>query len=217
MVLFCMRRILFLDIDGVLNHEGTKTRIPGGFIGLDPQNLRYLANVVAATNCEVRIIDRTPIRWGDKGWTSEIMRASEIMEWLENNKVEPSDDTKLVVVDDIVIAVNPALAFVKTDWKIGLDLEGATKLIECLGRSNLRILPETLARVETGAVQFGDDWPGCWIRGDNAAMMAACLNRLLRESQIPDNLAFEKLYVDALLKLLQGCNVSVLNKKGVTS
>jgi len=29
--------------------------------------------------------------------------------------------------------------------------------------------PENLDRVETGPVQFGDDWPGYFIRGDNCA------------------------------------------------
>lgn len=33
-------------------------------------------------------------------------------------------------------------------------------------------------RVETGAVQFGDDWPGLFIRGDNAHSLAMNLARL---------------------------------------
>lgn len=31
--------------------------------------------------------------------------------------------------------------------------------------------PEEQLRVETGAVQFGNDWPGLFIRGDNAMML----------------------------------------------
>lgn len=30
-------------------------------------------------------------------------------------------------------------------------------------------------RVETGAVQFGDDWPGLFIRGDDAMELMYCL------------------------------------------
>ena len=30
-------------------------------------------------------------------------------------------------------------------------------------------------RVETGAVQFNEDWPGVFIRGDNALYLAYCL------------------------------------------
>jgi len=40
-------------------------------------------------------------------------------------------------------------------------------------------------RIETGAVQFGSDWPGLFIRGDGAAYLAMCINtvdRALKES-----------------------------------
>ncbi len=33
-------------------------------------------------------------------------------------------------------------------------------------------------RVETGAVQFGDDWPGLFIRGDNAFGILLAIKRL---------------------------------------
>ena len=33
----------------------------------------------------------------------------------------------------------------------------------------VRIIPAAEPRVETGAIQFGNDWPGYFIRGDNAA------------------------------------------------
>ncbi len=33
----------------------------------------------------------------------------------------------------------------------------------------------SLPRVETGPVQFGKDWPGVFIRGDNAFMFASAL------------------------------------------
>ena len=36
-------------------------------------------------------------------------------------------------------------------------------------------IPDPGARVSTGPVQFGDDWPGVFIRGDEAAHMAAML------------------------------------------
>lgn len=32
---------------------------------------------------------------------------------------------------------------------------------------SIRKLPAVKERVETGVVQFGDDWPGIFIRGDN--------------------------------------------------
>lgn len=36
-----------------------------------------------------------------------------------------------------------------------------------------------LARAETGRIQFGDDWPGIFIRGDNAAGYGMALENLL--------------------------------------
>jgi hypothetical protein len=34
--------------------------------------------------------------------------------------------------------------------------------------AEIRKLPAQDKRVETGPVQFGEDWPGIFIRGDNA-------------------------------------------------
>jgi hypothetical protein len=45
--------------------------------------------------------------------------------------------------------------------------------------TKIRHLPPVDDRVETGPVQFGDDWPGVFIRGDNAAMYAFSLQSLL--------------------------------------
>jgi hypothetical protein len=35
------------------------------------------------------------------------------------------------------------------------------------------------ARIETGVVQFNSDWPGVFIRGDNAVGYASCLEQAL--------------------------------------
>jgi hypothetical protein len=43
----------------------------------------------------------------------------------------------------------------------------------------VRKFPEQVERVETGAVQFGDDWPGIFIRGDNAMYYAHLLNSII--------------------------------------
>lgn len=45
--------------------------------------------------------------------------------------------------------------------------------------------PSHLQRVETGVVQFGDDWPGVFIRGDNAAYYSMALDSLLSGSVDP--------------------------------
>lgn len=45
--------------------------------------------------------------------------------------------------------------------------------------STVRLLPAQDKRVESGPVQFGDDWPGVFIRGDDAAAYAFELQRML--------------------------------------
>lgn len=49
----------------------------------------------------------------------------------------------------------------------------------------IRMLPapqDGRGRVETGAVQFGDDWPGLFIRGDEAANLAFMIDHLVSDS-----------------------------------
>lgn len=47
--------------------------------------------------------------------------------------------------------------------------------------SNIRQCPQPEGRrVETGAVQFGDDWPGMFIRGDRACYLAMQIRLLER-------------------------------------
>lgn len=38
-------------------------------------------------------------------------------------------------------------------------------------------------RPETGSLQFGEDWPGTFIRGDNAMYLAYSLEEIVREAQ----------------------------------
>jgi hypothetical protein len=44
---------------------------------------------------------------------------------------------------------------------------------------HIRKLPAQEPRVETGPVQFGDDWPGLFIRGDNASHYYVTLRRII--------------------------------------
>jgi len=46
--------------------------------------------------------------------------------------------------------------------------------------NNIQFLPAPLGlpRVETGAIQFGDDWPGLFIRGDNAHALMISIRKL---------------------------------------
>lgn len=71
----------------------------------------------------------------------------------------------------------------------GVSIEVLAGLKEMTGRVNpsvnsgcvVKLLsPENMQRVETGAVQFGDDWPGVFIRGDNAAFYSMAIDAVLR-------------------------------------
>lgn len=50
--------------------------------------------------------------------------------------------------------------------------------------SNPRIvqipMPGGSARVRTGAIQFRDDWPGLFVRGDDAIVLAVDLSHILQ-------------------------------------
>ena len=66
-------------------------------------------------------------------------------------------------------------------------------------------MPEGVQRVETGAVQFGDDWPGVYVRGDNALHMASLMRTAaqLFRSSVDDEVTATQL--DSYAKLMASC------------
>lgn len=68
---------------------------------------------------------------------------------------------------------------------------------------------EHAERVETGPVQFNEDWPGVFIRGDNAGWMALCLEKYMKSVANGEKPSFtDDLALDELLRLLQGSHIS---------
>jgi hypothetical protein len=68
-------------------------------------------------------------------------------------------------------------------------------------------LPEGEGRMDTGAVQFNDDWPGVFIRGDNAFHYALTLEALfVRVAGDPDPI--NDMVVRGLIALLKSSNVN---------
>jgi len=65
--------------------------------------------------------------------------------------------------------------------------------------------PDNLARVETGPVQFGDDWPGVFIRGDNALTFAHMLQEAL--TYLPAREYLMTAQLAGLVDELQSCSV----------
>lgn len=69
------------------------------------------------------------------------------------------------------------------------------------------------ARVETGVVQFGDDWPGIFLRGDHALAFAMEL-RQLRDEVIVRAIGYgidisplTVVNINRLIKTLERCNL----------
>ncbi len=73
-------------------------------------------------------------------------------------------------------------------------------------------------RIETGPLQINDDWPGTFIRGDNAAYYAMMLGQLLavHKEQNTDYEPFQNSMAWAVMKSLyedlRGSNVRNLNR-----
>lgn len=74
---------------------------------------------------------------------------------------------------------------------------------------NIRKLPAQSERVETGPVQFGDDWPGVFIRGDNAFAFCNALDALLHASQADPIM---KVLVSGLRSTLASADITGLSK-----
>lgn len=68
--------------------------------------------------------------------------------------------------------------------------------------SEIRKLPAAEPRVESGPVQFGDDWPGTFIRGDNAGWYSFLLGQLLEDEKLD---LLSKMNLTGLARLLGGC------------
>lgn len=64
---------------------------------------------------------------------------------------------------------------------------------------------ETTQRISTGVLQIGKDWPGIFIRGDEALAMASVIELYLVEQGAP---IVEHPVIKNLLDLLRSCDVN---------
>jgi hypothetical protein len=74
--------------------------------------------------------------------------------------------------------------------------------------SEIRKLPAQAERVETGPVQFGDDWPGVFIRGDNAFGYVGLLDAAIRRAD--DGL--DRIMLQSLREILSASDLTGLSK-----
>lgn len=150
-----MRKIIFLDIDGVLNSKETLGRsVRGqGVEGIDPYLTIILDRIVQATGAEVvlsstwrhgeksrkeifdkvvKFIDITPV-------CCTRIRGAEIHSWLSNNvkgfNSTYKGDFKIAILDDDSdMLMWQKDHFFQTSFEEGLTPEIAEKVIEHLGR-----------------------------------------------------------------------------------
>lgn len=71
----------------------------------------------------------------------------------------------------------------------------------------VRRLREAEPRIETGVIQFGQDWPGVFVRGDDAFGVRVSLERVLQYISNPEDedkkLAICVYDIHKLIKLLE--------------
>lgn len=72
-------------------------------------------------------------------------------------------------------------------------------------------------RVESGPVQFGDDWPGIFLRGDHALYIAFSLKTILDNynKQVKDCDPFLVMALEEFVSILSSCDVRLHPKDDV--
>lgn len=154
-------KVIFLDIDGVLNFEGSQAKAPNGCVGISEAPMKKLSKFIKETGAKIVLIstwqkdwafdeesldgnqklicqylnkkfERHGIRIMDKVGGQAQERMERINEWLSKR---PNVD-KWVVLDDEVfpgyIDIKPK--FVRTNYLFGLqdeDIEYMRKVLEC--------------------------------------------------------------------------------------
>jgi hypothetical protein len=76
----------------------------------------------------------------------------------------------------------------------------------------VRKFDEQKERVETGPIQFGSDWPGIFIRGDNALHYAFLLEMFIN-GQISQGDSISKICLRSLLSDLCSCDERTMKKE----
>ena len=151
-------KILFLDIDGVLNHKSWLQNSHSGLTlnreqwtaNLDPTCVARLNDIVLRSRCKVVVSSSWRMRWGafvlnailrDAGYIGEIYgvtpclgeRSFEIIEWLKSNREVRS----FVVLDDLYPCNLLKGRWVRTSVDTGLSCQDVDAVLQKFGRITL--------------------------------------------------------------------------------
>lgn len=148
-----MRKILFLDVDGVLNSKETLRRSTknGGIMGIDPYLTILVDRIVQATGCEVVLssswrksvngyeaVNSVIPLIGQTGSCCEGIRGVEIYKWLcQNFKWDDRQDDKLhyaILDDDSDMLLWQKDNFFQTSFETGITEEIAERVTKHLNR-----------------------------------------------------------------------------------
>lgn len=138
-------KVIFLDIDGVLNHRNSP--IVGGIFDIDLSLVPILARIVKETGAEIvlsstwrilesnrkrvsHVLDLHGMKFIDRTDILNDERSIEILEWLHRHP----EVNKFVIIDDDSDAGTNGLGefFFKTSWNNGLTDEIADRVITYL-------------------------------------------------------------------------------------
>ena len=138
-----MSKILFLDVDGVLNNYRT-----GGIFTVTKSKLRLLQQIVERTGCEIVLSSTWRLNvmgeldvlkkklWYRKLTIADVtpkfngMRGEQIQSWLAHH---PEVTAWCIIDDDSDMLDSQSLNFVQTDGMVGMTAEDAEKVIKILG------------------------------------------------------------------------------------
>lgn len=140
-----MRKLLFLDIDGVCN-SAQYASTQRGLLGIDPYPAFLIGKIQLDTECEV-VLSSTWRLWEDgrNDVRKQVVdfiditpdlgglpRGGEIEAWLQLNIAADEEYRYAIVDDDTDMLVYQAPNFFKTDWNEGLTPEIAKAITEHL-------------------------------------------------------------------------------------
>lgn len=138
-------KILFLDVDGVMNCQGTFTKDPNATFPIDQYMAFLVGKIVLETGCKVVLssswkhhkdsidyIHRRIVNIYDTTPDVGSVRGDEIKAWLDNSKYKV--DRYAILDDNSDMLPEQMPNFFKTQWLVGITEDIASAVITHLNK-----------------------------------------------------------------------------------